>query len=369
MGVSLKLVSGTSYTNSNKMSGGEGRVRKGKYLERAKELLMKYDTILVVEADNVGSKQLANIRKSLRGDAVILMGKNTLMRKAMTDVIETNPEKKKLLTLRNKIYGNVGLVFTEKSIPNIRGQLEAEKKGAVAKSGSIAPIDVNIPAGPTPLDPQQTQFMQALNIETKISRMKIEILKEVELLKKGDKVTPSQAELLRKLDMKPFEYGLITSAVYEGGDCYDAFLLDLTDDDVLKRFTKALTNVTCVTLAIGYPTILWFNNVLYAVQKQVNDFTALSLALHLPNQSLVPQLCMAGYKELMSLAVAIEHYPKLFGGKEDSLASKYKQFQEDPSAFAAAAPAPAAAAPAAEEKKEEVKEEEEDSDMDLGGLF
>merc|ERR1711981_94742 len=337
MGVSLKLVSGTSYTNSNKMSGGEGRVRKGKYLERAKELLMKYDTILVVEADNVGSKQLANIRKSLRGDAVILMGKNTLMRKAMTDVIETNPEKKKLLTLRNKIYGNVGLVFTEKSIPNIRGQLEAEKKGAVAKSGSIAPIDVNIPAGPTPLDPQQTQFMQALNIETKISRMKIEILKEVELLKKGDKVTPSQAELLRKLDMKPFEYGLIT--------------------------------VTCVTLAIGYPTILWFNNVLYAVQKQVNDFTALSLALHLPNQSLVPQLCMAGYKELMSLAVAIEHYPKLFGGKEDSLASKYKQFQEDPSAFAAAAPAPAAAAPAAEEKKEEVKEEEEDSDMDLGGLF
>ncbi|XP_010490328.1 PREDICTED: 60S acidic ribosomal protein P0-like [Camelina sativa] len=43
------------------------------------QLIDEYTQILVVAADNVGSTQLQNIRKGLRGDSVVLMGKNTMM--------------------------------------------------------------------------------------------------------------------------------------------------------------------------------------------------------------------------------------------------------------------------------------------------
>lgn len=45
--------------------------------------LSDYSQILVVHADNVGSNQLQNIRRGLRGDSVILMGKNTMMKRSI----------------------------------------------------------------------------------------------------------------------------------------------------------------------------------------------------------------------------------------------------------------------------------------------
>lgn len=47
------------------------------------QLLDEYSQILVVNADNVGSKQLQNIRRGLRGDSVVLMGKNTMMKRSV----------------------------------------------------------------------------------------------------------------------------------------------------------------------------------------------------------------------------------------------------------------------------------------------
>ena len=47
------------------------------------QLIDEFTQILVVAADNVGSTQLQNIRKGLRGDSVVLMGKNTMMKRSV----------------------------------------------------------------------------------------------------------------------------------------------------------------------------------------------------------------------------------------------------------------------------------------------
>lgn len=47
------------------------------------QLLDDYSQVLIVAADNVGSNQLQNIRKGLRGDSVVLMGKNTMMKRSI----------------------------------------------------------------------------------------------------------------------------------------------------------------------------------------------------------------------------------------------------------------------------------------------
>jgi len=54
---------------------------KAKYTMRLQQYLDEYPKIFIVGADNVGSRQMQKIRVSLRGHAVIMMGKNTMMKK------------------------------------------------------------------------------------------------------------------------------------------------------------------------------------------------------------------------------------------------------------------------------------------------
>merc|ERR1712066_1097329 len=103
--------------------------------------------------------------------------------------------------------------------------------GAAAKAGVIAPCSVTIPKGPTGLDPAQTSFFQALNIATKINKGSIEIINDTEVIKEGNKVGSSEAALLAKLGVKPFQYGLAVKYVYEGG---------VFDPSVLKIFVLDL---------------------------------------------------------------------------------------------------------------------------------
>uniref|UniRef100_A0A671TH05 Large ribosomal subunit protein uL10 n=1 Tax=Sparus aurata TaxID=8175 RepID=A0A671TH05_SPAAU len=146
---------------------------KSNYFMKIIQLLDDYPKCFIVGADNVGSKQMQTIRLSLRDKAVVLMGKNTMMRKAIRGHLENNPALEKLLP---HIKGNVGFVFTKEDLTEIRDLLLANKVPAAARAGAIAPCNVTVPAQNTGLGPEKTSFFQALGITTKISRGTIEIL-------------------------------------------------------------------------------------------------------------------------------------------------------------------------------------------------
>merc|ERR1712142_738613 len=118
-------------------------------------------------------KQMQQIRISLRGHGVVLMGKNTIMRKAIRGHLEHNPLLENLLP---HLKGNVGLVFTKKDLSEVRTILLENKVAAPAKAGAIAPVNCVIPSQNTGLGPEKTSFFQALAIPTKITRGTIEIL-------------------------------------------------------------------------------------------------------------------------------------------------------------------------------------------------
>ena len=67
--------------------------------------------------DNVGSKQMQQIRASMRGRGIILMGKNTTMRKAIHGHLLQNPSLEAILP---QLKGNVGFVFTSEDLTDIR---------------------------------------------------------------------------------------------------------------------------------------------------------------------------------------------------------------------------------------------------------
>uniref|UniRef100_H2N9R0 Large ribosomal subunit protein uL10 n=1 Tax=Pongo abelii TaxID=9601 RepID=H2N9R0_PONAB len=137
---------------------------KSNYFLKIIQLLDDYPKCFIVGADNVGSKQMQQILMSLHGKAVVLMGKNTMMRKAIRGHLENNPTLEKLLP---HIRGNVGFVFTKEDLTEIRDMLLANKVPAAARAGAIAPCEVT-----------KTSFFQALGITTKIPRGTIEILSD-----------------------------------------------------------------------------------------------------------------------------------------------------------------------------------------------
>lgn len=306
---------------------------KANYFTKIVQLLDDYPKCFIVGADNVGSKQMQQIRMSLRGTAVVLMGKNTMMRKAIRGHLERNPALEKLLA---HIRGNVGFVFTRGDLVDVRDKLLENKVKAPARAGAIAPCPVIIPAQNTGLGPEKTSFFQALSIPTKISKGTIEIINDVYILKEGDKVGPSEATLLNMLNISPFNYGLIVEMVYDSGTIFEPKILDIKPEDLRVKFMEGVSRLAAVCLSIGYPTV-----------------------------ASVPHSIVNGFKNLLAVAAATD--------VEFKEAKTVKEFLKDPSKFvaaaAAAAPAAAAASPKAE-KKEEKKEESEEEDEDMGfGLF
>jgi len=232
-------------------AGQKRKERKGRYKAKLEQYLQEYNNILVVGVDNVGSFQMQKVRIALRKKAVMIMGKNTLMRMILREQMVKNPKLEALLAL---VKGNMGFVFTNHDLNEVRNTIVENKVPAVAKSGTIAPVDVFVPAGPTGLDPGQTSFFQALNIGTKIARGSIEIINTVHLIKAGDKVTSSAVALLGKLDIKPFYYGIMVQFVYEHGAVYPVHILDVSQDDLLEKFFNGVRKIAALGLAVGYPT-------------------------------------------------------------------------------------------------------------------
>jgi len=306
---------------------------KANYFIKVVQLFDEYPKCFIVGADNVGSKQMQQIRSSLRGFGVVLMGKNTMMRKAIRGHLENNAALEKLLP---HIKGNVGFVFTKGDLAEVRDKLMESKVRAPARAGAIAPLAVIIPAQNTGLGPEKTSFFQALSIPTKISKGTIEIINDVPILKPGDKVGASEATLLNMLNISPFSYGLVIEQVYDSGSIFSPDILDIKPEDLRAKFQAGVANLAAVCLQIGYPTL-----------------------------ASAPHSIANGFKNLLALAATTD--------VEFKEATTIKEFIKDPSKFAAAtvaAPAAAAAAPAAEAKKEEKKEESEESDDDMGfGLF
>lgn len=227
--------------------------KKKEYFIKMKTMLDTYTKMFVVNVDNVGSKQMNDTRRAMRGKAEILMGKNTLMRKILADYMEENPtshwgKMEPLMSL------NVGFVFTNSDLVPIRDLILANRMPAPAKVNSIAPVDVVIAAGPTGCDPGQTAFFQVLQIPTKIVKGQIEITSPVSIIKTGDKVGSSEAAILTKLNMKPFSYGLKINTVMDNGSIFSVDVLSIDEAFLARKFSWACSRLAAISLQIGFPT-------------------------------------------------------------------------------------------------------------------
>jgi len=257
-----------------------------------------------------------------------------LIRKTIRDYVEKceeagNKDSARIEALLPFIKGNVGMVFTNDELNSIKEVVESFKQKAPAKVGQVAPEDVFVEPGPTGMEPTQTSFLQALNIASKIVKGQVEISNRVHLVKQGDKVGPSEASLMDKLNIMPFSYRAEVKTVFDSGYVYPASLLSLGTNDVLQTLSKGLQRIATISLHIGHPTL-----------------------------ASVPHLIARAYRNLISVSIETTY--------DFEASVKVKEYLKDPSAFASSGPVTETHAPVTTTTKVEEPKKEEKEKKTLG---
>lgn len=223
---------------------------------------------------------------------------------------------------------NTNLIFSNGDLGEVKSILDSEVRPSPAKPGMIAPDDVSITAGPTGLDPKQTSFFQNLQIQTKIVKAQIDIVADKQVIFKGDKIGATEAQLLDKLKIYPFEYKMEVTKVLQDGSMFDAAVLNINSESILAKFKAAIGLQAQLALGVGIPT-----------------------------KASAPHSLLNGFKNLVAVSAATG-----FDFKQATA-----MLEAAKNAPAAGAPAAASGAAAAAPAKEEKQEEEET--VDMGGLF
>ncbi|KAF2874855.1 60S acidic ribosomal protein P0 [Massariosphaeria phaeospora] len=311
---------------------GGTKAFKAAYFEKLKVLLGEYKSIFIVTVDNVASQQMHEIRQSLRGEGVVLMGKNTMVRRALKGFLADFPDYERLLP---HVKGNVGFIFTNGDLKEIRDKILSNRVAAPARAGALAPLDVWIPAGNTGMEPGKTSFFQALGVPTKIARGTIEITSDLKIVEAGTKVGASEATLLNLLNISPFTYGMSVSMIYDDGQTFEPSVLDIEESQLLKAFSSAITTIASVSLAVNYPTL---PSVMHSV---VNS-----------------------YKKVLSVAIETDYDWEEIQDLKDRIANPDKYASTGPTTTGGGGGDTTEAPKEAE--KEDEPEESEDDDMGFG---
>ena len=212
------------------------------------------------------------IRVALRGKGVVVMGKNTMVRRALRSILAEYPQFEKLLP---HVKGNIGFVFTSSDLKEVRDMITANKVAAPARAGALAPLDVTIPAGNTGMEPGKTSFFQALGIPTKIARGTIEIVSDVQVVTAGTRVGASEATLLNLLNISPFTYGMTVVQIFDNGNVFSPSVLDVSEKELLDRFMSGVQTIAAISLAINYPTL---PSVMHSLINAYKNLLAVSIA-------------------------------------------------------------------------------------------
>lgn len=329
---------------------------KKEEVSELKGLIDSYDVVGIVDLLNIPAKQLQEMRKSLKGKAVIRMSKKNLIDLALEDC---EAEKDNVTDLSDYMNGQVAVIATEMNPFRLYKILEDSKTAAPAKPGSIAVDDIVIPEGDTGFEPGPfLGELQQVGIPAKIDKGKIVVSKETVLVKAGEEVSKQVASTLSRMDINPMEVGIDLKAVYEDGAIYTSEVLAIDEEQTLADIQGAFTRAFNLSVYAAIPTEETISAIISnAYTKAFNVAMESAYATSETSEPLIG-LAQAKMLALANLVADTE------GALDDELAEKLSN-------AAAATVAVVEEDETVEEEEEEEEEEnaEEEAVAGLAGLF
>jgi len=226
----------------------EPNKRNVKTVEDLKNLIETKKTILIASIKNLPASQFQEISKKLRGKAIVKVPKKNLILRALD-----SSSKEAIKDLKEKLEDSIAILFSDLDSFELAGELSSNKSPAKAKAGQEAPEDIEVSAGPTDLIPGPAiSELGALGIQIQIEKGKITIKEPRVIAKEGEKISSGAADVMNKLDIKPFSVGFIPLCAFdnEEGKFYSELKIDkeATLEELKTFYSKALS----FAVEIGY---------------------------------------------------------------------------------------------------------------------
>ena len=302
------------------------------------KLIESYPVIGVLDIADLPAAQFQQMRQKLRGQAEIVVTKNTLVAIALREAARTKDPK--LNDILKHLSGQTGIIFSRMNPFKLSKFLRDNKISAPAKPGSKSTKEVVIPAGETDFAPGPVVGeLQRVGIKARIQAGKVVILDDAKLLKIGDVITKEISGTLAKFNILPLELGLKLRAAYEGGMLFTKDTLEVDEKKVLEQLQQANVSAFNLAINVNYPTS---ETIGILIVKAKNAAQNLALNAYLPITEVVPFLMARANAEMLALAKAV-------GGRDASaLDEKLREML--------GVKAPAAAQPEAKAAKEKPKE-------------
>ncbi|MCK9570636.1 50S ribosomal protein L10 [Candidatus Pacearchaeota archaeon] len=233
---------------------------KKKVVKELTNLIKTKKTILLASIKNIPASQLQEMVKKLRGKAVVKVPKKNLMFKAIDD-----SKDEAVKGIKEKINDNVAVLFSEMDCFELAAELVNNKSPAKAKAGQEAPEDIEIPAGPTELIPGPAiSELGAVGILIQIDKGKIAIKQAKVVAKKGEKISGPVADILSKLDIKPFTISLVPIAGFDADEKKVYMNIQIDREGTIEKLKNAFGKSLPFAVDIGYTSK---DTISYLLQK------------------------------------------------------------------------------------------------------
>jgi len=223
---------------------------KTKIVRELKDLIKNKKTILIASIKNIPGSQFQEIVKKLRGKAIVKVPKKSLISRAINS--SGNDEVKKL---GEKIDESFAILFSDLNCYELAGELIDNTSPTKAKPGQEAQEDIEVEAGPTDLVPGPAiSELGALGIQIQIEKGKINIKESKIVAKKGEKISRGAADLMAKLDIKPFKIGFIPLCAFDTQENKLYSNINIDKRGTIAKLKNAYSKILPFAVEIGYST-------------------------------------------------------------------------------------------------------------------
>ncbi|CAG4965305.1 unnamed protein product [Colias eurytheme] len=201
-----------SLTKTNK----KGLLLKQKTIEEVRNSLSKYENIFVFSVDNMRNTKLKDLRNEWK-DSRFFFGKNKVMAVALGRT-KSDEVEDQLNLISKKLKGQCGLLMTNRDVIDVLQWFKDFEDSEYARAGFVATKDVILPKGPL-ADFSHTiePHLRRLGLPTSLERGVINLIKEYQVCKKGQALTPEQASILKLLGIQMANFKVVIKCHWTKG--------------------------------------------------------------------------------------------------------------------------------------------------------
>ena len=216
------------------------------------DLFKNYKTVAVIEVARLNDKQIQEMRKILRGKAVIRMSKKKLQLRAV-EQYKNESKKKNLEELAEKIPGQSALCFINIDIFELMKIFNENEWMVSAKPNEITPVDIWVTEGDTGLPTGQviSELNMTLRLQTKIQNDTIWVREDTRTHSAGDYVDVKQAAVLKKLGVAPIKSLIKIFYAWSDGEIIPEEILYMDMEQFQQELASAYFGARSLALELG----------------------------------------------------------------------------------------------------------------------